>query len=449
MATKTGILSDSAFSNNCLEYQAFPVGFANADYEGNQPNPFLPGVKMPKYTRAAPKPISADVKAVNASRLLGGGPKMARAMLNQYQKEAKEWKPPTVTLVEDPVEDVLRFGYATGYFPDMSDTYRQAIIRAGVAGSDEFYDAYRQYQLDGILRPYPGLGGTRPIPGPPPPILPRANPRVRPPTPDPDRPRPRQPRGPIVPPAPPPSLIGSHRPYTLGLPQRQPTPSLDGTPERLPRANPRVRRPTPDPDRPRPRVRNMNMNRGDIIQAQTQGIQAERVIPGLVVAVGTPQTQGIQAPRVIPVVGGPVVAVGTPQTGPRVMAGITNDEMSNLEEIQARIYGTLPDELVGNVYAFRVPEELLIEEDYGPRRPMSQAVIDYNNLLPLPPSISSLSTKKDEQAGSSASHSQIPAVIGQSTNLIMRGTNKGTPLSLPTGTPLTHTTQMTPEVQHT
>ena len=48
MATKMGILSDRRLQDNCLEYEAFPVGFANADFEGNVGNPFLNGIKTPK-----------------------------------------------------------------------------------------------------------------------------------------------------------------------------------------------------------------------------------------------------------------------------------------------------------------------------------------------------------------------------------------------------------------
>ena len=99
MATRVGIHSDSMLRDNCLEYQAFPVGFANADFEGNTGNPYLSGVKPPKYQRSAPKPVSADVMAVNNSKFLQGDPREnARGMLNQYQKEAREWKPPPVVL---------------------------------------------------------------------------------------------------------------------------------------------------------------------------------------------------------------------------------------------------------------------------------------------------------------------------------------------------------------
>jgi len=99
MATKKGILSDANFNKNCLDYKALPVGFANAEFLGSIRNPFLDGVKTPKYQRSAPKPASADVVAVNNSNMFGGNRAVnARAILDQYQKEAKEWKPPPVSL---------------------------------------------------------------------------------------------------------------------------------------------------------------------------------------------------------------------------------------------------------------------------------------------------------------------------------------------------------------
>ena len=55
MVTKVGILSDRRFRENCLEYEAFPVGFANADYDGNLGNPFLVGIKTPKVSAVRPQ----------------------------------------------------------------------------------------------------------------------------------------------------------------------------------------------------------------------------------------------------------------------------------------------------------------------------------------------------------------------------------------------------------
>ena len=100
MALRVGIHSDSRLKDNCLEYNAFPVGFANADFEGGSGNPYLSGIKPPKYQRSAPKPVSADVMAVNSARFMQGNQRNnARGILSQFQKEAKVWKPPPVKLL--------------------------------------------------------------------------------------------------------------------------------------------------------------------------------------------------------------------------------------------------------------------------------------------------------------------------------------------------------------
>jgi hypothetical protein len=97
MATKKGILSDANNMKNCLDYKALPVGFANAEFIGSTSNPFLTGIKTPKYQRSAPKPASADVVAVNNSAMYGGNKFVnARKILDQYQKEARDFKPPPI-----------------------------------------------------------------------------------------------------------------------------------------------------------------------------------------------------------------------------------------------------------------------------------------------------------------------------------------------------------------
>jgi hypothetical protein len=97
MATKKGILSDANIMKNCLDYKALPVGFANAEFIGSTSNPFLTGIKTPRYQRSAPKPASADVVAVNNSAMYGGNKFVnARKILDQYQKEARDFKPPPI-----------------------------------------------------------------------------------------------------------------------------------------------------------------------------------------------------------------------------------------------------------------------------------------------------------------------------------------------------------------
>jgi hypothetical protein len=101
MALKTGILSDSAMRKNCKDYSFLPVGFANSEFVGVMGNPYLPGIKTPKYQRSAPRPVSADVMAVEASRFMKGNRAVnARMILDNYQKEVKEYKPPRVSLAK-------------------------------------------------------------------------------------------------------------------------------------------------------------------------------------------------------------------------------------------------------------------------------------------------------------------------------------------------------------
>ena len=98
MASRTGILSDAMMKKNCVDYKILPLGFANSEYSGGLSNFYLQGIKTSKYQMSAPKPVSADVAAVNRARLMVGNRQAnARLMLDQYQKEAKEWVAPKVS----------------------------------------------------------------------------------------------------------------------------------------------------------------------------------------------------------------------------------------------------------------------------------------------------------------------------------------------------------------
>tara|TARA_R110002153_G_scaffold87603_2_gene216456 strand:- start:2971 stop:3858 length:888 start_codon:yes stop_codon:yes gene_type:complete len=100
MVSRTGILSDKSFADNCLEYRALPVGYATAHLRGHQPNPEYMGIKTSKYQKASSKPTSADVLAVNMSKNFKGNlAANARQILDLYQKEAMEFKPPPVEIV--------------------------------------------------------------------------------------------------------------------------------------------------------------------------------------------------------------------------------------------------------------------------------------------------------------------------------------------------------------
>ena len=127
MATKTGILSDANYMTNCEEYKPLPIGFANAHFVGNRPNPSLMGIKTPKYQRSAPRPVSADVMAVNMARMNPqGNPFMAaREMLDMYIKEGKEFKPPPVKLksLEENLEELHAFIFSDKYEGDVSEAF--------------------------------------------------------------------------------------------------------------------------------------------------------------------------------------------------------------------------------------------------------------------------------------------------------------------------------------
>jgi len=112
MAQKTGILSDKEFHKNCLSFKAYPVGYANSDFERLFRNPMLDGVKTPKYQQSAAKPMSADVRAVNASNAIKGNRfETARMLLEQYKNEVQAWSPAKVNIrsPEADYQDLLDF----------------------------------------------------------------------------------------------------------------------------------------------------------------------------------------------------------------------------------------------------------------------------------------------------------------------------------------------------
>ncbi len=96
--TKSGILGDKNWHKNCHEYHAFSTGFANATFNGQLANPYLNGVKTPKYQRSAPRG-QADVEAVNNSRFMKGAASVnAGVLLKGYIDEAKAFSPPPVNI---------------------------------------------------------------------------------------------------------------------------------------------------------------------------------------------------------------------------------------------------------------------------------------------------------------------------------------------------------------
>ena len=98
MASRKGtLLGDDNWGKNCLDYRALPPGFASANFQGPQQNPFMLGIKTPKYQRAAPRPQSADVQAVSIARITHASqgisaPEAARDILTKFNAEAKTFK---------------------------------------------------------------------------------------------------------------------------------------------------------------------------------------------------------------------------------------------------------------------------------------------------------------------------------------------------------------------
>ena len=139
MATKKGILSDANTMKNCLDYKALPVGYANAEFIGSVKNPFLNGIKTPKYQRSAPKPASADIVAVNNSGMYHGNKFVnARKMLDGYQKEARDFKPPPINPETLDPYDLFSI---TGEFTDLLTTPEEARQR---------YTELLQQQTEGV-----------------------------------------------------------------------------------------------------------------------------------------------------------------------------------------------------------------------------------------------------------------------------------------------------------
>lgn len=139
--SKTGILSDKRWKENCLEYQALPVGFANAYFTGAMGNPYLTGIKTPKYQRAAPKPQSADEMAVNNSRFLKGSrTSNASMLLKAYMKEADKFEPPKISLRNEIDEgqalydELERYGREGEFFNYETREDFMKEVRTGVSG---------------------------------------------------------------------------------------------------------------------------------------------------------------------------------------------------------------------------------------------------------------------------------------------------------------------------
>ena len=161
MATRTGVLSNAYGEVNCESYKPLPVGYANANYQGNRGNPYLDGIRTPKYQVSAPRPVSADVMAVNRAQLMGGVNKAgdARQMLDFYIKEAKEFKPPPVKTksLEESVGELhdFLFGGRAG------DDAISAGLGGGYQSKEEFINDYYGLTSGPVPRFYNGNRGDK------------------------------------------------------------------------------------------------------------------------------------------------------------------------------------------------------------------------------------------------------------------------------------------------
>lgn len=139
--SKTGILGDKRWKENCLEYQALPVGFANANFSGMLGNPYLTGIKTPKYQQSAPKPQSADEMAVNNAKFLKGSrTENASMLLKAYMKEADKFEPPKISLRneidvgEGLYNELERYGREGEFFDYETREDFLKEVRTGVSG---------------------------------------------------------------------------------------------------------------------------------------------------------------------------------------------------------------------------------------------------------------------------------------------------------------------------
>lgn len=161
MATRTGVLSDDYGQLNCESYKPLPIGYANANYQGNRGNPYLDGIKTPKYQVSAARPVSADVMAVNRAQLMGGVNKAgdARQMLDFYIKEAKEFKPPPVKTrsLEESVAELHDFLFGGKADVDAIT----AGLGSGYQSKEEFINDYYGLTSGPVPRFYNGNRGDK------------------------------------------------------------------------------------------------------------------------------------------------------------------------------------------------------------------------------------------------------------------------------------------------
>ena len=99
VSRKEGILSDSHYYKNCIEYLPLPMGFANAKYRGNMITSDFPGIRTPKYQRSAPKPQTADTLASSLAKYMTGNKaENTRMVLDELHRQARAFKVPEVSL---------------------------------------------------------------------------------------------------------------------------------------------------------------------------------------------------------------------------------------------------------------------------------------------------------------------------------------------------------------
>jgi len=98
MASRTGILSDAHSEKFCLEFNAAPLGYFQANYHELPANPSLPGIKTPRYVKTVNKP-PLDVAAVNLGKLLHSNNHMAASfLLDRMAHSVTNYTPPHIPI---------------------------------------------------------------------------------------------------------------------------------------------------------------------------------------------------------------------------------------------------------------------------------------------------------------------------------------------------------------
>tara|TARA_E500000318_G_scaffold111546_2_gene130528 strand:+ start:1389 stop:2297 length:909 start_codon:yes stop_codon:yes gene_type:complete len=134
MASRTGILSDAHSEKFCLEFNAAPLGYFQANYHELPPNPNLPGIKLPRYVQTVNKPSSLDVAAVNLGKLLHINNHLSSSfVLDKMAAPIKEYVPPQVNIARSIGTQSSQVGHIS--LASLAGTSRGGQLAAQVSGS--------------------------------------------------------------------------------------------------------------------------------------------------------------------------------------------------------------------------------------------------------------------------------------------------------------------------